>query len=195
MEIYIFVALGSALLGYIVALVVIGRRHVKAAMFDEIERHHRTEMRRIIGEVAPSFSEPIRALSAGFCEIYEQANAAESYKLSEVCGLGYGRALEFLVKDYAKALHPDKHEDIESKNLGVCISTYVADSAIQEAARLATWLRNDQAHYVKRFEDRDVSDLKRLIVMTVAFIEQEHQRKKTEALLGKLSSEMRRERS
>lgn len=185
------VAVAFAAVGYFVGVMVAARRHVKAGMFDEIERHHRTEMRRVVGQVAPRFPESIRVLSPGFCEIYEQANDAESYRLSEVCGLGYGRALEFLVKDYAKAVRPDDAPQIETTSLGRCISTYITDLGIQEAARLATWLRNDQAHYVRRFHDKDVPDLKRLITMILAFIEENNQRKKREASLAEMSAEMR----
>jgi len=188
---YITIATVFAAIGYLVGVMIAARRHVKAGMFDEIERHHRTEMRRIIGQVAPKFPESIRVLSPGFCEIYVQANDAESYRLSEVCGLGYGRALEFLVKDYAKTLRPEDARQIETTTLASCITTYITDPAIQEAARLATWLRNDQAHYVRRFQDKDIPDLKRLITMMLAFIEENNQRKKKETLLSEMSVEMR----
>jgi hypothetical protein len=51
---------------------------------------------------APStFSETIAKLSPVFCETYDQAARAEENGLTQICGAGYRRALEFLVKDFA----------------------------------------------------------------------------------------------
>lgn len=33
------------------------------------------------------------------------------------------------------------------------------------------WLGNDETHYVRRWEEKDLSDLKRLISMTVSWID------------------------
>ena len=37
-------------------------------------------------------------------------------------------------------------------------------------AKRATWLGNDETHYFRKWEDKDLSDLKKLIEMTVHFI-------------------------
>ncbi len=52
-------------------------------------------------EPAPlTFEEPIEQISSDFCSIYEQAHKAEQFGLTEICGVGYRKALEFLIKDY-----------------------------------------------------------------------------------------------
>jgi hypothetical protein len=33
------------------------------------------------------------------------------------------------------------------------------------------WLGNDETHYVRKWENKDINDLKRLIAMTVAWVE------------------------
>lgn len=52
------------------------------------------------------FSQEIKDLSPNFVKIYHQAEQAENTGLSDICGLGYRKALEFLVKDYAIAFNP-----------------------------------------------------------------------------------------
>ena len=37
-------------------------------------------------------------------------------------------------------------------------------------AKGATWLGNDETHYVKKWENKDITDLKNLIDLTLAWI-------------------------
>ena len=47
------------------------------------------------------------------------------------------------------------------------------DARIKEVAKRAAWLGNDETHYVRIWEEKDVSDLKQLINLTVRWIENE----------------------
>ena len=86
-------------------------------------------------------------------------------------GIGLRKALEFLVKDFAIGEHPTEREAIVAKALAKCIAEYIVDTPVQHAAKRATWLGNDEAHYVRRWEDKDVSDLKILLKLTMNGIE------------------------
>ncbi len=44
------------------------------------------------------FSDNILGLSLAFVETYMQAQRAEASELDQICGIGYRKALEFLVK-------------------------------------------------------------------------------------------------
>ena len=44
------------------------------------------------------FSEHITGTSPSFCEIYNEADKAEQYGLLQICGCGYRKSLEFLIK-------------------------------------------------------------------------------------------------
>jgi hypothetical protein len=46
-----------------------------------------------------TFDAPIQKVSPTFCEIYDEASAAESESLTQICGVGYRKALEYLIKD------------------------------------------------------------------------------------------------
>ena len=89
--------------------------------------------------------------------------------------MGFRKALEFLVKDYLISKEADRarHEDIKRKLLGACIADDVADDRIKTVAARAAWLGNDETHYVRRWQDHDITDLKRLIDLTVKWIEME----------------------
>lgn len=120
-----------------------------------------------------SFSKEISTLTPKFIEIYQQAEKAENSGLTELCGIGYRKALEFLVKDYATSIHPELKEQIESSMLSKCIADYIDNEKIKTLARASAWIGNDETHYVRKHQDYDVQDLKRFIKATVAYIEYE----------------------
>lgn len=126
------------------------------------------------------FSEIIKEVSPSFCEIYNQAYAAQQMNLMQICGVGYRKALEFLIKDYIISKDDSKAESIKSKLLGNCINEDVTDERIKQVAKRATWIGNDETHYVRKWEDKDVSNLVALIDLTIRWIESE---KETEKLL------------
>lgn len=124
------------------------------------------------------FNVVIKELSQSFCKIYNQAFAAEQMGLDQVCGVGYRKALEFLIKDYLISLNPDKDDKIKNKFLGNCIKDDVSDTNIKNVAERAVWLGNDETHYVRKWNDKDVSHLKGLINLCLHWVEAEIKTKK-----------------
>ena len=119
-----------------------------------------------------TFSESIKELSPKFVKIFNQAHFAEQLRaLDELVGPGYRKALEFLVKDFAIKEHPEAEEEIKRKLLSPCIQEYLEDERIRRCATSASWLGNDQTHYVQRWTDRDIADLKTLVTLTKNWIE------------------------
>ena len=51
------------------------------------------------------------------------------------------------------------------------IKQYVDDDKIKECAELATWLGNDEAHYMRKWVDKDLGDLKILVDLTLHWIQ------------------------
>lgn len=119
------------------------------------------------------FSNGIASLSPNFVKIYQQSEQAENQNLHDICGIGYRKALEFLVKDYAISIHPDKQSEIESSFLGNCISTYIENEKIKTLAKASAWIGNNETHYIRKHSNYDVQDLKRFISTIVAFIDYE----------------------
>lgn len=120
-----------------------------------------------------SFSDKLSELSPKFVNIYHQAEEAENAGLSELCGIGYRKALEFLIKDYAISQHPDKKAEIESSFLSKCINDYIDNSKIKTLAKASSWIGNDETHYIRKHAIYNLQDLKRFINATVAYIEYE----------------------
>jgi hypothetical protein len=117
------------------------------------------------------FGEIINSVSKDFVKIYNQAEAAEKLGLDEIAGGGYRKALEFLIKDYAKITDPGISEIIKSKTLSKVIKEHIQDPRIKTTSELASWLGNDEVHYYRKWENKDLSDLKTLIELTVRWIE------------------------
>ena len=118
-----------------------------------------------------SFPDSITAVSPTFCEIYGQVETASSDGLDQLVGIGLRKALEFLIKDFSKSEHPNAVEKIQSMPLAKCIDTYVSDQNVLQCAKRAAWLGNDETHYIRKWSDKDVSDLYLLVRLTVNWID------------------------
>lgn len=116
--------------------------------------------------------EGIKSISPMFVEIYNQALEAEVNNLDQISGIGYRKALEFLIKDYLIHKNKDKEEEIKSKFLGKCIDM-IDNENIRKMAKAATWIGNDETHYIRKWMDKDINDLKKLINLTIAWIDLE----------------------
>jgi hypothetical protein len=122
-----------------------------------------------------TFNETIEKVSPDFCSIYRQADKAEKLQLDLVAGPGYRKALEFLIKDYLLATYPDADVQglIRILQLGPCIENYVKNDKLKQTAKRAAWLGNDETHFVRKWEDKDITDLKDFINLAVHWIEDE----------------------
>jgi Domain of unknown function (DUF4145) len=130
-----------------------------------------------LSEVEPTRAAPITVprevaqVSPQFVIIRQQVAAAEALRLDQLVGIGLRKALEFLIKDFAISEHNDKAEEIKKEFLGNCIEKYIQDAQVKQCAKRATWLGNDQVHYIKKWEAKDVNDLKTLVTLTVNWIQ------------------------
>lgn len=115
-------------------------------------------------------------LKSKFIKTYLQSLEAESYGLDEIAGMGYRKAIEYLVKDWAIQNNPDKKEDILSKWLGSTIKNYYSGD-LKDILERATWLGNDQAHYKKLFEEYDIEVLKELIDLIMVELDNDYKKK------------------
>ena len=122
-----------------------------------------------------TFEASLTSLSPSFVRIYNQALAAETAGLDEIAGIGYRKSLEFLIKDYLIHCTDDEAEieKIKAMQLANCIANKVDNSRLKTVASRAVWLGNDETHYVRRFEDKDITDMKNFIKATVYWISME----------------------
>jgi hypothetical protein len=114
--------------------------------------------------------ENVAKISPNFVNIRNQVAAAESGGLDQLVGIGLRKALEFLIKDFAILENPTEEEKIKKEWLATCIDLYVPDSNVQKCAKRAAWLGNDETHYLRKWETKDIKDLKILVTLTVNWI-------------------------
>lgn len=121
------------------------------------------------------FPANIEKISPAFCLTFNQALVAEQNQLDQICGPGFRKALEFLVKDYL-VLHlykndPTKQEVVKKAFLAPAIENHIDQEKIKQCAKRAVWLGNDEVHYTRKWEGKDINDLKSLILITVNHID------------------------
>lgn len=157
-------------------------REVMISVFDvDMNSNQYLDFKYIEGGKLPVrlFSENVSSISQDFIKIFNQSEIAEQQRLMEICGTGFRRSLEFLIKDYAIKITSGKEDEIKKMLLGNCIETFIDDKKIKAIAKRAAWIGNDETHYERRWLDKNLADLKRLIELTVHYIEMEQLYEKT----------------
>lgn len=117
------------------------------------------------------FPDAITEISPMFISIFTEAETARQLGLDQIAGAGLRKAFEFLIKDYAKVLAPDKSPKIEAAYSGNVVKEYIDDKRIQAVAERTLWLGNDETHYLRKWEKHDLNDLLNLIKITVSWID------------------------
>jgi len=113
--------------------------------------------------------------SSNFIKTYLQSLQAENYGLDEIAGMGYRKAIEYLVKDWAIQNNQNASDKIKDMWLSAVISEYYSGD-LKEILERATWIGNDQAHYNKIFQNFDVNILKELIDLIMVELDRQHKK-------------------
>lgn len=131
-----------------------------------------------------NFSDNIHNLSPMFVSLYNQAAQAETkIEINGLAGIGYRKALEYLIKDYLiKMKHQDK-DAIIKMDLGNCVNKL--DGQIKNIAKASIWIGNDETHYFRKNPEYDIEDLKSFINTLIHFIEIDFAVNKANSLINK----------
>ena len=134
---------------------------------------------RIIGgnKLSREFSQEIKDVSERFISIFNDAFIAEQAGCKEIVGIGYRRAFEFLIKDFAIKYHPDEKDKISNMQLSQCVEKYSPDEDTKQLLLRASWIGNDFAHYTNKHDEITIEDLKQLILLSVESIDSYIKRK------------------
>lgn len=116
--------------------------------------------------------EKIKILYPKFSKIYIQSLQAQAEELTEICGMGYRKALENLVKSYLVAKNPSDMQKILQEPLAQSIQK-IGNETIQVLAKAGAWLGNDQVHLSKKHPEYDVETMKEFIKVLASIIIQE----------------------
>lgn len=104
----------------------------------------------------------INNISKEFGNIIIQSSNAEALGYDHLAGIGYRKAIEFLIKDYLIEFKGEDKSTISNNMLSKCISL-IDDQRIQNLAKATTWIGNDETHYIRKHLDKDVQDLKKFL--------------------------------
>lgn len=131
-----------------------------------------------------SFSDNINELSPTFVSLYNQASVAENnIQIYGLAGIGYRKALEYLIKDYLiKMKHQDK-DTIIKMDLGNCVNKL--DDRMKTISKASIWIGNDETHYFRKNPEYDIEDLKSFIDVLIHIIEIDFATEKAENLVKK----------
>ena len=136
----------------------------------------------------PIWPEPIKNLKDGktlgteneeeskFIKTYLQSLEAESNGHDEIAGMGYRKAIEYLVKDWAIQNNGKDKEKILGQWLSAIIKDYFSGD-LKEILERATWLGNDQTHYNKLFEEYNINHLKDLIDLIMVELDRDFKKR------------------
>lgn len=129
--------------------------------------------------------ENIDKISPEFINIYNESQIAENMGLKRICGSGYRKAIEFLVKDYIIYTNNEKEDfDVEeikqSTRVIKLIERYFDDHVLISVTKKAFWLGNDETHYIRKWESKDINDMKNLIEIILYKIKMDLAMKKYE---------------
>lgn len=120
--------------------------------------------------IGPYFPDTIKNLKSKFIDTYMQALKAEYAGLDEISGMGFRKAIEYLVKDYLIQRDNLLEGKIEDKLLASVIGENFntpQEADLKDLLQRATWLGNDMTHYLKYHENFDINDLKELIRLVI----------------------------
>lgn len=112
-------------------------------------------------------------LSSRFYDIYQQAAKSEQYHLNELAGMGYRKALEFLVRDFCIHKNPEDAEKIQDLPLSQCIAKHLENTQASTLAKASAWIGNDETHYLRQHVDKDINDLKNYLSAFISYVEYE----------------------
>lgn len=111
--------------------------------------------------------------SPDFKLIYKQAELAYKLKLDKICGMGYRKAIEQLVKDFLIFSNPNDKEKILKLNLSQAINQ-IDNDKIKILSKAVAYLGNDHTHPINKHPDRDIEDIRNFISSLIAAISLEY---------------------
>ena len=115
------------------------------------------------------FSDDICSLSHDFMEIYQQSEQAEKLGLNRICGVGYRKAVEFLIKDYCIFVD-EKSKDAILEEKFIDSIKRLNNPQMKNLANKCRMLGNDETHTFIRYEE-GIKELKLFIASLVNFIQ------------------------
>ncbi|EOS7926194.1 hypothetical protein AB1I58_08360 [Enterococcus hirae] len=123
-----------------------------------------------------------------FIKILKQAKEAERANLDQLAGMGYRKALEFLVTDFLLEYPQNNISEEWIKNPTTSLSNKIANlpnERIKVLSKAISFIGNDETHYSKRHPEHDVESIKMFLKTLISDIENEIAYQEAEKFLQK----------
>lgn len=126
--------------------------------------YYREDTRFIYPYTAPKIeiSNKIEEFYPDFYNVYIQAVKAENIGLTDICGMGFRKSVEILVKQYLINQNSSLKDKILAESLSQSINR-IENPKIKTLALSAVWLGNDETHIIRKFTNYDINDMKDFI--------------------------------
>lgn len=95
----------------------------------------------------PDIDDAVRSISPKFYDIYQQCLTEKANGLYDLYGMGFRKAVEYLVTDFAIKMHPEENDKIISMSLHNRIEKYISDDDVRETLLACKLLGNNEVHY------------------------------------------------
>lgn len=133
-------------------------------------------------------SPEIQGAFKSFSDIYTQSVKAEKEGLDRLSGMGYRKAIEFLITDFLIQYPANGATEEWLKSPDTSLSNKIdkiENIRIQNLAKAISFLGNDETHVARRHPEHDISSMKAFIKAFLSFIENEMAYQEAEALINK----------
>ncbi|EOJ20315.1 DUF4145 domain-containing protein [Enterococcus faecalis] len=123
-----------------------------------------------------------------FVKIMKQSQEAEDANLDQLAGMGYRKALEFLVTDFLLEYPQEGASEDWLKNPKTSLSSKIAKLPKERTKNLSkaiSFIGNDETHYSKRHPEQDVKSIKMFLKALISDIENEIAYQEAEKFLQK----------
>ena len=124
--------------------------------------------------IASYSNELLVNVSNRFIDSYNQSLRAEVAGDIELAAIGYRKALEILIKDYAINELKEDREEVVACNLINAISNYLGEEALVKTADVVRILGNDYTHYERKYPEHDFALLKTYLDIFVKMVEMKY---------------------
>lgn len=130
----------------------------------------------------------ISQFSSDFVNIFNQAMEAEQNELDQLAGMGYRKAVEFLITDYLLVNVQNEEDAIWIKSPKTTLSNKIdklPNERIKKLAKAISFIGNDETHYTRRHPEYDIDNLKAFIKALLSDFENELILEEAEKLIDK----------
>lgn len=120
------------------------------------------------GFEARCFDDKIIKFSPEFVEIFNEASRAEALGLRNIAGMGYRRAIEYLIKAYCLLNNPEDADKINKERLAKLVDR-IENPQLKTLAYACKELGNDETHTVSKYNE-GLTEMKDYIDGLVSFV-------------------------